>query len=85
MLNPQSTAAMTFFSCCRCAETPEPILDVSGVARLWHLAVVNDVEAGLQLPADAELYDMRHLAIEGGRVKRQPVLTREHEKDVGTP
>ena len=61
------------------AEACKPILDVSGITGLRHLAVVNDVEARLQLPVDDKLDGARHLLIESGRVKRQTVLTREHE------
>jgi hypothetical protein len=61
------------------AEACKPILDVSGITRLRHFAVVNDVEARLQLPVDDELDGARHLLIESGRVERQTVLPREHE------
>jgi len=61
------------------AEARQPILDVSGVAGLRHFAVVDDVEARLQLPGDDEFDGARHLLIEGGRVERQPILTRKHE------
>jgi hypothetical protein len=61
------------------AEACKPILDVSGITGLRHLAVVDDVEAHLQLPVDDELDGARHLALESGRVERQPILAREHE------
>src|ERR1700761_4677801 len=61
------------------AETREPILDVSGVAGLRHLAVINDVQPRLELPVDDELDSARHPLVESGRVERQPVLPTEHE------
>jgi hypothetical protein len=60
-------------------EARQPILDVSGVTGFWHLAVVDDVEAHLQLPVNNALDCMSHLFIESGRVEGQSVLAREHE------
>ncbi len=52
------------------AEAREPILDVSSIAGLRHLAVIDYVEACLQLPVDDEFDGARHLLIESGRVER---------------
>jgi hypothetical protein len=56
----------------------QPIFDVGGVARLAHLAVVDDVDAGLDLLFD----DCRHCRadarLERGRIDRHPLLLGEH-------
>src|SRR5258705_8471823 len=61
------------------AEARKPVLDVSGVTGLRHLAVIDDVEAHLQLAGDDELDRALHLLIESGQVERHPILAREHE------
>src|SRR5580658_8035834 len=74
-----SLEVLEYVAVAAAAEARESVLDVSCIARLRHLAVVDDVEARLQLAGDDALDGVRHLLIESGRVERQPVLAREHE------
>ena len=60
------------------AEPVEPVLDVGGVARLRHLAVIDDVDPGLRLLRD-DLGDRSGDArAERGGIDRHALLLGEH-------
>jgi hypothetical protein len=63
------------------AESGEPVLDVGRVARLAHLAVVDDVHAGFRLLRD-DLFDGEaHTRVERGGLDGHALLLREHRPD----
>jgi len=63
---------------------PEPVqavLDVGRVARLGHLAVVDDVEAGVQLAGDDGADRLDDLVLQRRPVERDAILAGEHDLD----
>src|SRR5260370_360985 len=63
------------------AEAVEPVLDVGGVARLAHLAVIDDVDAGLDLLLDDRRDRVADARFERRRVDRDAFLLGEHRPD----
>ena len=63
------------------AEARQPVLDVGGVARLRHLAVVDDVDAGLDLLADDLGHRRADRARRAPRLDRHAFLLGEHHAD----
>ena len=63
------------------AEAGEPVLDVGGVARLRHLAVVDDVDAGLDLLLDDLGHRRAHARGERRRIDRHALLLGVHHAD----
>ena len=60
------------------AEPVEPVLDVGGVARLRHLAVVDDVDTGIGLVTDDIGHRLGDTGAEGGCLDRHALLLGEH-------
>src|SRR2546425_6545069 len=68
------------------AEAVQPVLDVGRVARLAHLAVVDDVEAALDLAPHDLVHRRADTRGQRYRVHRHALLAREHRPDqVGRP
>ena len=63
------------------AEAREPVLDVGGVARLRHLAVVDEVDAGLDLLPHDLGHRLAHALAECGRLDRHALLLGVHGAD----
>src|SRR6202035_2221436 len=62
----------------RAAETRQAIFDISCIARLRHLSVVDDVDAGLPLPADDLTDCTLDARVQGVLVDRLSLLFRIH-------
>src|SRR6185436_20791492 len=65
----------------RAAKSVEAILDVSGVARLAHLAIAGDGDAGVALLADHLRHRPPDARGESGPVDRDTLLLGEHHPD----
>jgi hypothetical protein len=63
------------------AESGKPILDVGGIARLRHLAVIDDVDAGFPLPGDDCGHRFANMTRQFGAVDRLPFLLGVHHAD----
>ena len=60
------------------AETRQPILDVSGIRRLAHLAVIDDVDAGLRLFGDDLADGTGYAFFQGGAFDGHAFFLGEH-------
>ena len=67
-------------------EAVQPLRDVGGVAALAHLAVGDDVDAGVHLPAHDVRHGAHHAGVEGALVgERLVLLGEQHVGDVLRP
>ena len=65
----------------RAAEAHEPVLDVGGIARLRHFAVVDDVDAGIDLLAHHLSHRCAHARGERVALDRHALLLGVHQPD----
>src|SRR5262247_2441034 len=63
------------------AEAREPVLDISGVAWLRHLAVIDKIDAGLDLLRHDLVHRRAHALGERDRIDRHAFLLGEHHAD----
>ena len=64
-------------------DAAQAVLDVGGAAWLAEVAVVDDVDARIELPADDLADGVADLARESGCVDSDPLLLGEHRADQG--